>query len=173
MPDTPTDRASSPRAPVQQAAPAAAVDRSARETREQTARRRPWTPPSRLDAPPAPPGFIHRWIRAEVNGFDDKQHVYGRLREGYELVRAEELPPEYRDSLPTIDQGRHAGVVAVGGLLLARFPEENAAERTAYYQKRAREQLSSVDNDMMRENSHHSMRIQQPERTSRVTFGAR
>ena len=28
-----------------------------------------------LDAPPAPEGFKHRWIRAETRGFDDtKEH---------------------------------------------------------------------------------------------------
>ncbi len=71
------------------------IDRAARPTREKQARRKPWARPSRLDAPPAPEGFQHRWIRAEINGHEDKQHVFGRLREGYELVRAEELPEEY------------------------------------------------------------------------------
>jgi len=56
------------------------IDRAPRASREKEARRKPWAPPSRLDAPPAPAGFQHRWIRAEINGFDDKQHVFGRLR---------------------------------------------------------------------------------------------
>ena len=34
------------------------------QTREKTTRRKPWAPPSSLDAPPAPDGFKHRWIRA-------------------------------------------------------------------------------------------------------------
>jgi hypothetical protein len=53
------------------------IDRASRsaDTRTKEARRKPWAPPSRLDAPPAPTGFKHRWIRAEINGFDDKQHV--------------------------------------------------------------------------------------------------
>ena len=80
------------------------IDRATRTTREKEARRKPWAPPSRLDAPPAPEGFQHRWIRAEINGFSDKQHVYGRMREGYELVRDEELPEEYRNTLPTIEE---------------------------------------------------------------------
>lgn len=149
------------------------IDRTARtaDTREKAARRKPWTPPSRLDAPPAPDGYKHRWIRAEVNGFEDKQHVFGRLREGYELVRAEELAPEYRDSLPTLEDGKHAGVVSVGGLLLARIPLETVEERSAYFSRRSAEQLSAVDNELMRENAHGSMRIQSPERSSRTTFG--
>lgn len=149
------------------------IDRAPRASREKEVRRKPWTPPSRLDAPPAPEGYHHRWIRAEINGFEDKQHIYGRLREGYELVRNDELPEEYRDSLPTIEDGRHAGVVAVGGLLLARIPNETVKERNEYFARKAQDQMSAVDNEMMRENAHSSMRIQNPERSSRTTFGSR
>jgi hypothetical protein len=149
------------------------IDRAPRNSREKEARRKPWTPPSRLDAPPAPKGFQHRWIRSEINGFEDKQHVYGRLREGYELVRNEELPEEYRNTLPTIEDGKHAGVVSVGGLLLARIPDETLAERNAHYSGKARDQIQAVDNELMRENAHSTMRIQNPERSSRTTFGSR
>ena len=149
------------------------IDRAPRTTREKEARRKPWAPPSRLDAPPAPPGYKHRWIRSEINGFDDKQHVYGRLREGYELVRNEELPEEYRDTMPTIEDGKHAGVVSVGGLLLARIPEETVAERNEHYGRKAQDQIKAVDNELMRENAHSTMRIQNPERNSRTTFGNR
>jgi hypothetical protein len=149
------------------------IDRATRPTREKETRRKPWARPSRLDAPPAPEGFQHHWIRAEINGHEDKQHVFGRLREGYELVRAEELPEEYRDSMPTIDDGKHAGVVSVGGLMLARIPIETLKERNAYYNRKAQDQMSAVDNEMMRENAHSSMRIEAPTRSSRTTFGSR
>jgi hypothetical protein len=148
------------------------IDRAARssETREKETRRKPWSPPSRLDAPPAPEGYKHRWLRAEVNGNLDNQNIYSKLREGYELVRLEDLPEEYRGMLPTMDDGKHAGVVSVGGLLLARIPDETADERNAYFRKKAQEQLHAVDNEMMRENAHSSMRLQAPERSSRTTF---
>jgi len=149
------------------------IDKSPRVSREKEVRRKPWAPPSRLDAPPAPEGYKHRWIRSEINGFEDKQHVYGRLREGYELVRADELPEEYRNMLPSLDEGRHAGVVSVGGLMLARIPIETAQERDAHFRRKAREQLEAVDNEMMRENAHSSMRIQNPERSSKTTFNNR
>jgi hypothetical protein len=149
------------------------IDRAPRATREKEARRKPWAPPSRLDAPPAPEGFQHRWIRAEINGFNDKQHVFGRLREGYELVRNEELSEEYRDTLPAIEDGKHAGVISVGGLLLARIPNETLAERNMHYNRKAKEQIQAVDNELMRENAHSTMRIQSPERSSRTTFGSR
>ena len=146
------------------------IDKAPRVSRDKETRRRPWTPPSRLDAPPAPPGYKHRWIRAEVNGYDDKQNVYGRLREGYEMVRIEEVPEEYRGMLPTIEDGKHAGVISVGGLILARIPEETVNERNDYFRKKAQDQLLAVDNEMMRENAHSTMRIQAPERSSRTTF---
>ena len=41
----------------------------ASQTREKTSRKKVWSPPSSLDAPPAPTGFRHRWIRAESMGF--------------------------------------------------------------------------------------------------------
>jgi hypothetical protein len=148
------------------------IDRATRssETREKETRRKPWSPPSRLDAPPAPEGYRHRWLRAEVNGSLDNQNIYSKLREGYELVHLEDLPEEYRGMLPTMDDGKHAGVVAVGGLLLARIPDETVEERNAYFRKKAQEQLHAVDNEMMRENAHSSMRLQAPERSSRTTF---
>jgi len=148
------------------------IDRASRsaDTRAKAERRKPWTPPSRLDTPPAPEGFEYRWIRSEVNGFQDKQNVYSKLREGYELVRLEEVPESYQALLPTLDDGKHAGVIAVGGLLLAKIPKETIEERNEYYRRKAQDQLHAVDNEMMRENAHSTMRIQTPERSSRTTF---
>lgn len=147
------------------------LNRKSREadSRSATARRKPWAPPSKLDAPAAPPGYKHRWIRAEANGYDDRINVASRLREGYELVRSDEYP----DFLGTPMEGsRHAGVLGVGGLLLARIPEETVAERNAYYTSRTRDQLQAVDNDLMKTNAHDSMRINKPSRQSRTVFGS-
>ena len=47
----------------------------ASQTRAKTAKKVVWTPPSSLDAPPAPDGFRHRWIRAESMGFDDSKNI--------------------------------------------------------------------------------------------------
>ena len=148
------------------------IDRASRsaESRDKEVRRKPWRPPSRLDAPPAPDGTQYRWIRAEVNGNLDNQNVYSKLREGYELVRPENVPEEYRNMLPTMDDGKHAGVISVGGLLLAKIDKETVEERNTYFRQKAQEQLMAVDNEMLRENAHSSMRIQSPERTSRTTF---
>ena len=147
-----------------------AIDRTPRasKTRAHKAARKPWSPPSLLDAPPAPEGFTHRWIRSEVRGFDDRKNISARLREGWELVRKEEYPDF---EAPTIDSGRYEGVFGVGGLLLARIPEEIVEERQEYFNQMSSDAMAAVDNDLLKESQHHSMAIQKPERQSRVTFG--
>ena len=146
------------------------IKRTARanQTREKTAKRTPWAPPSMLDAPPAPDGFQHRWIRSETRGFDDTKNISAKMREGWELVRKDEYPDF---EAPVIESGKYEGVFGVGGLLLARIPNETVAERTDYFSQRNADQMTAVDQDMMRENAHSTMTISKPDRQSRVTFG--
>jgi len=146
------------------------TDRTPRasETRETTSRRKPWAPPSRLDAPKAPPGFVYRWIRISVRGEDDKTNAYQRLREGWEPVRADEYPDFHA---PVIDEGKYTGIIGNGGLMLCRIPVETAQERAAYYGTRTREQMVAVDEDLMKD-QHPSMPISRS-RQSRVSFGGR
>ena len=89
-----------------------------------------------------------------------------RLREGFELVRADEYPDF---ASPTIDNGSHAGVIGVGGLLLARIPIETVESRSQYFREMTENQEQSVDNNLYKE-QHRSMPIT-VDRQSRVTFG--
>ncbi len=139
----------------------------ANQTRSKTERPKVWVPPSSLDAPPAPDGFRYRWIRAESMGFDDSKNIQGRLRSGYELVRAEEI--ENASDFPVIDSGKYKGMIGVGGLLLAKVTQEIAQARTDYVKRRADGLDEAVTNDLMRE-QHKSMPIN-VDRQSRVTFG--
>ena len=139
----------------------------ASQTRSKSERPKVWVPPSSLDAPPAPDGFRYRWIRAEVVGFQDTKNITGRIREGYELVRAEEV--ENASDYPVLDEGRYKGVIGVGGLLLAKVPVEIAEQRQAYMTKRHAERSDAVENDLMKEQDKR-MPIN-VERQSRVTFG--
>ena len=123
------------------------------ETRAKDTARKPWRPPSMLDTPPAPEGYTYRWIRAELVGEEDRKNVMSRMREGFELVRSEEIQDF---DLPSMDDGRHAGVVAVGGLLLAKIPNETRDERNAYFNDRAKLQQDAVDNDLMKESDPRS-----------------
>jgi hypothetical protein len=138
----------------------------ASQTREKETRKKVWTPPSSLDAPPAPTGFRHRWVRVESMGFQDTKNIAGRIRSGYELVRADEYPDS---DYPIIEDGKYAGVIGVGGLVLTRVPEEIAKSRAQYYAEQGIEQDKAVDNDLMKE-QHPSMPIN-VDRQTRVTFG--
>jgi len=140
----------------------------AKSSRATQVRRKPWSPPSKLDAPPAPEGFKHRWIRAEVRGFEDRTNISSRMREGYELVRRDEYPDF---EAPTVESGKYEGVFGVGGLLLARIPLETAAARTEYFERKNAAQIEAIETDVLRENAHSTMVIDKPERQSRVTFG--
>ena len=138
----------------------------ASQTREKEKKPTTWTPPSSLDAPPAPDGFRHRWIRAESMGFDDTKNMAGKIRSGWELVRADEYPgSEY----PVLKEGKYAGVIGVGGLVLARISEELAKSREEYFRRQTREKDEAVNNDLMKE-EHKSMPIN-VDRQTRVTFG--
>ena len=138
----------------------------ASQTREKTAKKKVWSPPSSLDAPPAPTGFQHRWVRVESMGFQDTKNVAGRLRSGYELVRADEYPDA---DYPIVEDGKYKGVIGVGGLLLARIPNEIVKAREEYFAKQTQERNDAIENDLMKE-QHPSMPINS-DRQTRVTFG--
>ena len=135
-------------------------------TRSKTERPKEYKPPSSLDAPTAPDGFRHRWIRAESMGFNDTKNIHGRLRSGYELVRADEYDA---DQYPTVLDGKYAGVIGVGGLLLARIPEELAQSRMDYQQRQTEGQDESVETDLLRDQDKRMpIKI---DRNSKHTFG--
>ena len=139
----------------------------ASQTRSKSESPKVWVPPSSLDAPPAPDGFRYRWIRSEVVGFQDTKNITGRLREGYELVRAEEV--ENASDYPVLEDGKYKGVIGVGGLLLAKVPVEIARQRMDHMSNKHRDRSDAVENDLMREQDQR-MPIN-VERQSRVTFG--
>jgi hypothetical protein len=115
----------------------------ANDTRSKSERPKVWVPPSSLDAPPAPDGFRYRWIRAEVVG--------------------------NASDYPVVEDGKYKGVIGVGGLLLAKVPEEIAKQRQEYMTSRHEDRSEAVSNDLMKEqDSRMPINV---ERQSRVTFG--
>lgn len=140
------------------------------ETRQQEKKPSAWAPPSSLDAPPAPQGYAHRWIRTSIAGFEDTANVTKKLREGWEFVRAEEMKNSADiHKYPIINQGQYQGCIGIGGLVLARIPEEIIEQRKKYFQDVTSDQVKAVDNDILRE-----QRPEMPvniDRQSRVSFG--
>jgi len=66
-----------------------------------------------LDAPVAPYGYRHRWIRQET------LEAPSIKKSAFKLVKAK----EYKQSFPTVEEGRFKGCIGLGGLILARIPE--------------------------------------------------
>jgi hypothetical protein len=145
-------------------------DRSSREvqSRERSERKMEWNPGSALSAPEPPIGYKHRWIRESVMEFDDKTNVHKKRQEGWDLVRAEEYPNWFG---PVVDEGRNAGVIGVGGLVLARIPVEMVEQRNQHYQGVTQQQMDAVDRDWMRENNPAMPKLA-PQRKTSVSFGS-
>jgi len=99
-------------------------------------------------------------------GFTDTKNIAGKLRSGYELVRADEYPgSEY----PTVNEGKYKGIIGVGGLLLSRIPDEFVKARDEYFRKITQDKDEAIESDLMKD-QHPSMPIN-AERQTRVTFG--
>ena len=143
------------------------------ETRETKARPKVWKMPSALELPEEAvslaesQGITYRWIRESVLGQDDKTNVSKRFREGFVPVKPEELPGFH--DLPTVDDGRHAGIIGVGGLILCKIDQDIADQRNEFFEQQTMNQMTAVENDLMRE-ENPSMPIT-TNRSSKVTFG--
>jgi len=136
------------------------------ETREKMERPKQWMPPQLLPDPTPEPGYAYRWIRIASLGKDDATNISGKLREGWEPVKASDHP-EIR--LFGSNNARFPDSVEVGGLLLCKTPVEFTEQRNSYYRNQAEAQMNSVDNTYMRENDPRMPMFK--ERKSTVTFG--
>jgi hypothetical protein len=98
----------------------------------------------------------------------DQKNVSARLREGWEFVRGDEYP---NVEWPQIDSGKYSGVIAVGGLMLARIPKEIVKERATYFAQMTQDKDDAIANDPLKD-QHPSMPVHNESR-SRVTFGGK
>jgi hypothetical protein len=137
------------------------------DTREKMERPKQWMPPQLLPDPNPEPGYAFRWIRIASLGKDDATNISGKLREGWEPVRASDHP-EIR-MFGSDGNAKFPDSVQVGGLLLCKTPVEFTEQRDAYYRQQAEAQMASVDNTYMRENDPRMPMFK--ERKSTVTFG--
>ena len=148
------------------------INRTSRESETKVSKeaKKTWAPPSSLDAPPAPNGYSHRWIRTTVQGFEDTANVSKKLREGWDFVKAEQVENEIgTNKYPFYTEGKYEGCIGIGGLVLAMIPEEILVARAEYFSKLTQDRMNAVDNDLMKE-QHPDMPIN-IDRQSRVTFG--
>ena len=138
----------------------------AHQARSESERPKVWVNSSHLDAPKCPDGYRQRWIRYETMGQDDTKNITAKLRQGYELVRADSYPDA---NFPAVEVGRYKGYIGVGGLVLARIPEELAKQRDAYFNKLTKDKQEAVDNEPLKD-QHPSMPMSTQRRTT-YSFG--
>ena len=94
------------------------------------------------------------------------------IKTEYYMEILKDMKEDYPDTdFPVIDEGKNAGVIGQGGLLLARIPEEIVEERNQYFMDKTNTQMEAVDRDLMKE-SNPAMPISK-ERKSQVAFGGK
>jgi len=136
------------------------------ETRQQEERPKQWQAPDLLPEPDKQPGFAYRWIRVSMLNSADPRNLSGKLREGWEPVRAEEQP---KFKLLVDPDSRFKDNIEIGGLLLCKTPQELVDQRTAYYENQTQAQTDAVDNNLMRQNDPRMPLFN--ERKSSTSFG--
>ena len=141
------------------------IDRE-QTTREKTTRTRSWQRPETLPSPNPEPGYAFRWIRVATQGQTDATNVSSKFREGWEPVKAVDHP---EITMVAVENDKFADNIVIGGLMLCKAPQEMVDERTAHYQQQTKNQIHSVDNNLMRENDPRMPLFN--ERKSKVTFG--
>jgi hypothetical protein len=120
------------------------------ETRAQSQRApSAYKPPNILEVPEGlPEGFVYRWLRVRVRNEDDTKNIFKRRTEGFEYVRADEVPSYFG---PSHQEGAFAGVIGQTDLVLARIPEQIAQDRRDYYQAQTAGQNESIELELKRE----------------------
>jgi len=140
-----------------------------RQTRESEARELKWVPPTALETPTPPEGFSYRWVRHELVGEDQSGNVYNRLRQHYEPVTADELAGFDVESM---EDGKHAGVVRSGDLILMKAPTTITEQRKEHYAKQNKLMEQAIDQEMAAR-TPKSMPFSNESDPAKVSFGKR
>jgi hypothetical protein len=142
------------------------------DTREKEDRVVEYRPPTNLPDPLPQDGYEFRWIRTAVLGDPDNQNVSMRFREGWEACLAEDHPELM---LMSDVNSTFEGNIVIGGLMLCKCLTEQMEARSFYFDKLAKRQEESVDQNFMRENDPRMPLLQTDIRVTEsttTTFGA-
>ena len=137
------------------------------ELRDRNERPKTWAPPTLLPVPDPQDGYAFRWIRISTMNQPDPTNISGKLREGWEPVRASDHPELQLFGMDSSE--RFKDNVVVGGLMLCKTPMELVEQRNAFYQNQTDMQTQSVDNNFMRESDPRMPLFR--DRKSSVSFG--
>jgi hypothetical protein len=143
--------------------------RAPRETESRAAEKRPatWEPPRNFVTPPDGNGRVYRWIRTAIKGEPDHKNWNRRTREGWVPVPLSEIPElsEGRDQTT-----RFSEFIEIDGMLLCWLPKDKADARKRRLAAFARQQMVSVNNNMMAMQDHRMPWVK-PVMKSYVTTG--
>jgi hypothetical protein len=137
------------------------------ETRAAMQRPTSWRAPEALPSPDPREGITHRWVRVSMLGVPDVQNISGKLREGYEPVKAEDYPEMM---MHATTEGRFKGNIEVGGLVLCSIPSEFLKQREAHFAKINKDTMESVDNNFMKDSDPRMSKFS--EKSTKVSFGS-
>lgn len=101
-----------------------------------------WKPAESLDAPPAPPGCVLRWIRAKLGDRDDPKNLNKKFRTGWKPFLATDAPEDYTP--PETYASPMGTVIAVGDLILCYMPRKLFEARKRYFKNMIQQQKQAV-----------------------------
>jgi len=146
-----------------------------KNTRAKEARKVVYTPPNELKIDEEveykfkQDGFKLRWLRYHAEGTEDHRNIARRSREGYELVRPEELPDSFVANLDEYDsEKRKQSFVTIGDLALAKVPLDLAESRKKYYVDQALDAEDAINREI-RENAGGTVPVENSSRSSEAT----
>lgn len=104
-----------------------------------------WRRHSALDAPPARPGYMQRFIRVRLGTTRDTARFQAAYREGWRPVKASNHTDR---SLPTTRLSDGAEVIGVEDLILCEMPERVFRQREAFYQSKLDSQNEAIERQL-------------------------
>jgi hypothetical protein len=97
------------------------------------------------ELPPAPEGFVYRWVRVTLQGKDDVNNISRYKRSGWEFVKPEDFG---QAEAPLLNYGTLEGYVGVGDLALAKLPADVADARQELVHQKTRDLMQAVNYDL-------------------------
>lgn len=104
-----------------------------------------WRRHSALDAPPARPGYVMRFIRVRLGTTRDTANWIGKQREGWRPVKASSVTGR---SLPTTQLEGGAEVIGVEDLILCEMPERVFQQRASFYRNKLDQQNAAIERQL-------------------------
>lgn len=104
-----------------------------------------WRRHSALDAPPARPGYVQRFIRVRLGTSRDMARFVAATREGWRPVKASSVADR---SLPTTQLVDGTEVIGVEDLILCEMPQKVFMQRQAYFQEKLDKQNAAIERQL-------------------------